>query len=108
VLNTITIDPTIMGTQGTASTFLSSAAFGGPVFDPTQVMSIRAAELAPNPSFGPGGAVWNQFPPAPVQTGVPIWNYWSTLTVTGPGIPEPATAGVLALGAIGLLIRRYR
>jgi len=94
----ITIDPTLHAMQSNSSAFVD----GG--FNHTIAISIIADELAVNP--GPGGANWNFFPSAPLSTGPPVWNYWSSLSVTP--VPVPATVWLFgsALGLLGWMRRK--
>ena len=91
--NVVTFDPNIFAPQG-ASRFTLAPQVG---FDPTQAVSMQAAELA----VGPSG--WALFPPVPVVGGVKPWNYWGNLVI----VPEPAEmAGVMGVALVGLAFLR--
>jgi len=96
----ISLDPTLHANQSNSTAFTESV--GG--FDHTIAISIIADELAINP--GGLGANWSAFPAAPLSTGAPVWNYWSTLSVTAIPIPAAAWLFGSALVLLGWLRRR--
>jgi hypothetical protein len=94
----ITIDPTLHANQSNSSAFVD----GG--FNHTIAISIIADELAIAP--GPGGANWQNFPSAPLSTGQPVWNYWSSLSVTVVPVPGAVWLFGSALGLLGWMKRK--
>ena len=96
----ITLDPTLHANQANSTSF--TEAVGG--FDHTIAISITADELIGPP--GPGGINWTTFPPAPVSSGPPVWNYWSGLSVTNVPIPAAFWLFGSALGLLGWMRRK--
>ena len=75
-----------------------SPSIGVPWSDPVLLGSGTAASV---PEFGPGSitaTVWT------TNTGNPLESDFATIVL----IPEPATMGLLAFGAVGLILRRRR
>ncbi len=92
------LDPTLHANQANSTSFVD----GG--FNHTIALSIIADELAINP--GPGGVNWTNFPSAPLSTGLPVWNYWSGLSVTPVPVPPAVWLFGSALGLLGWMKRR--
>jgi hypothetical protein len=70
--------------------------------DPDYNMYVGRIYMTGTPSIPYGGELDFQFTMG--FTGFPSYNFRETLTP----VPEPASAGVLALGGIGLMARRHR
>ncbi|GMR21647.1 MAG: hypothetical protein BMS9Abin36_2251 [Gammaproteobacteria bacterium] len=85
----ITLDPTLHAMQANSTAFIDNG------FNHTIAISIIADELVGAP------ATWTSFPSAPVATGQPIWNYWTTLSVSQ--VPIPAAAWLFGSGLLGLV-----
>jgi hypothetical protein len=94
------LDPTLHANQANSTSFTES--IGG--FNHTIALSIIADELAINP--GPGGVNWTNFPSAPLSTGLPVWNYWSGLSVTPVPVPPAVWLFGSALGLLGWIRRK--
>jgi hypothetical protein len=92
------LDPTLHANQANSTSFVD----GG--FNHTIALSIIADELAIAP--GPGGINWTNFPSAPLSTGLPVWNYWSGLSVTPVPVPPAVWLFGSALGLLGWMKRR--